>query len=128
MKQGKNNNVLISILSVFYTIVCDLIIVSQNTVIYKTQHLQLSQIRHYFFLTIYKYTRKAKQKFGKREKRCNTRLVDQKEKVDITSGISLYADEGISTCEDEHYDVKYVDLISIYNFHLMLVIIRVHTL
>ena len=38
------------------------------------------------------------------------------------------ADEGISTCGDEHYEEKYVDLISIQDFHLMLVIIRVHTL
>lgn len=38
------------------------------------------------------------------------------------------ADEGISTRGDEHYEEKYVDLISIYNFHLMSVIIKVHTL
>lgn len=69
---------------------------------------------------------KAKQKKVEREKR----YIDAKErrKVDITSEISADADEGISSHEDEHYEDKYVDLISIYNFHLMSVIIRVHTL
>lgn len=52
----------------------------------------------------------------------------RKRKVSIESGVSDNADERISICENQQYKQKYVDLISIYNFHLMSVIIKVHTL